>query len=78
MQILNTWGPLLYGPLVWPIPTRYLEGKPEYNHVSSTLVRDITGRSDGDDTTNTESLLQRLVPDCLVQDVARLYRSKTS
>ena len=79
LQILNTWGPLLYGPLVWPIPTVYLEGMPEYNHVSSTLVRNITGRrSEEEDTNSIESLLQRLVPDCLVQDIARLYRSKTS
>lgn len=71
LQILNTWGPLLYGPLTWPIPTRYLEGKPEYNHVSSTLVRDIIKCA----SENTESSLQRLVPECLVQDITRLYSS---
>lgn len=71
LQVLNTWGPLLYGPLVWPIPTRYLEGKPEYNHVSSTLVRDITGRKDD----APETALQQLVPDCVVQDITRLYGS---
>lgn len=39
LQIQNTWGPILYGPLWWPIPTLYLESPPELRHVSSTLVR---------------------------------------
>jgi hypothetical protein len=38
LHILNTWGPLVLGP-TWPIPTHYLEGLPEYNHISSTLIR---------------------------------------
>ncbi|GAX11373.1 hypothetical protein FisN_22Lh043 [Fistulifera solaris] len=71
LQFLNIWGPLLYGPLVWPIPTRYLEGKPEYNHVSSTLVRDILGRNDD----SQKPALQQLVPDCVVHDITRLYGS---
>lgn len=41
LHILNTWGPLLLGPLKWPVPTYYLEGKPEYNHISSTLIRNM-------------------------------------
>ena len=64
LQILNTWGPLLLGPLYWPIPTMYLEGKPEYNHVSSTLVRTVA---------NQEEALQQLVPYSISEPVARLY-----
>lgn len=41
LQILNTWGPLLLGPLWWPIPTVFLEGQPEFRHVSSTLIRNL-------------------------------------
>jgi phosphopantetheine adenylyltransferase len=70
LQILNTWGPLLLGPLWWPIPTVFLEGKPEYNHVSSTLIRKLCteGKSGYDD-------LKTLVPLDLVEDIIALYGS---
>lgn len=64
LQILNTWGPLLLGPLTWPIPTIYLEGKPEFNHISSTLVRDVC---------RDKEALRALVPDDILDDIARLY-----
>lgn len=70
LQILNTWGPLLLGPLYWPIPTVYLEGKPEYNHVSSTLVRGACGASSAE--------LTRLVPASICDDVASLYGKEGS
>merc|ERR1712228_736208 len=41
LHFLNTWGPMVFGPLRWPLPTQFLEGKPEYNHISSTLIRSI-------------------------------------
>ena len=43
MQLLalNTWGPIIYGPLKWPLPTIFLEGDPRYNHISSTLIRNL-------------------------------------
>ena len=42
LAILNTWGPILYGPLWWPRPTYFLEGNPEYNHINinSAIVKD--------------------------------------
>ena len=64
LQILNTWGPLLFGPLYWPIPTIYLEGKPEYNHVSSTLVRKVATQKEA---------LSKLVPASIAETVAHLY-----
>jgi phosphopantetheine adenylyltransferase len=70
LQILNTWGPLLLGPLWWPLPTIFLEGKPEYNHVSSTLIRDICKTQDAN---SAREELSRLVPRSIVTDVARLY-----
>lgn len=70
LQILNTWGPLMLGP-TWPIPTIYLEGKPEYNHVSSTLIRSIC--RGGDCTTET---LSSLVPAQVEKQVTVLYSRK--
>lgn len=37
---LNLWGPLLLGPMKWPLPTHYLEGNPKYTSLSSTFIRD--------------------------------------
>ena len=63
LQIQNTWGPLLLGPLWWPLPTIFLEGQPEFHHISSTLVRQVAGRA----------ALEGLVPDAIVDEVLRLY-----
>lgn len=84
LQILNTWGPLLYGPLTKPIPTIYIEGDPRYNHVSSTLIRSICDRSSDSDsnsnsaeqTKNTEASLSELVPSEVAGKVAKLYGAK--
>lgn len=89
LQFLNTWGPLLLGPLNWPIPTIYLEGNPKYNHVSSTLIRQICIRAqeqqqlvhDDDGATGTtqifskdkEAALTQLVPENTARRVAELY-----
>jgi len=79
LQILNTWGPLILGP-VFPIKTIYLIGDPKYNHVSSTLIRDIcnTSSSDNnsDDDKNKEESLSKLVPTHVAGKVAKLYRIK--
>jgi cytidyltransferase-like protein len=79
LQILNTWGPLVYGPLAIPIPTIYIEGDPKYNHVSSTLIRSIcdSSSSGGDEQTkNTEASLSELVPSVVAGKVAKLYGAK--
>lgn len=79
LQILNTWGPLLYGPLAIPIPTIYIEGDPKYNHVSSTLIRSICGSTSGDgdeQTKNTEASLSELVPSKVAGKIAKLYGGK--
>jgi pantetheine-phosphate adenylyltransferase len=44
LHILNTFGPLLVGPFVWPISTIIIMGDPGFNHVSSSLVRKIIGQ----------------------------------
>jgi phosphopantetheine adenylyltransferase len=72
LQILNTWGPLLLGPLVWPVPTMYLEGNPKYNHVSSTLIRSLCSKSG----TENQKALEDLVPPNVVDLVAKLYSKK--
>jgi phosphopantetheine adenylyltransferase len=65
LQILNTWGPLLLGPLWWPLPTVFMEGNPEYNHVSSTLIRHICRGGEVD--------LARMIPGAVLLDVKTLY-----
>ncbi|MGK3737689.1 MAG: phosphopantetheine adenylyltransferase [Bacillariaceae sp.] len=79
LQILNTWGPLILG-LVFPIKTIYLIGDPKYNHVSSTLIRDIcnTSSSDNnsDDDKNKEESLSKLVPTHVAGKIAKLYGVK--
>lgn len=72
LQILNTWGPMLLGPLFWPIPTHYLEGDPRYNHVASTLIRDLCSTNSAD----TATAVAELVPANLVDEICRLYGSK--
>jgi len=76
LQILNTWGPIFLGP-VFPIKTIYLEGDPNYNHISSTLIRDICSTSTCDDNSfdkNKENALSKLVPTEVAQKVAKLYQ----
>jgi phosphopantetheine adenylyltransferase len=73
LHILNTWGPLVCGPLVWPVTTMYLQGKPEYNHVSSTLIRDLSKDVGGKESEHVEQSLQDLVPPELAREVAELY-----
>ena len=72
LQILNTWGPLLLGPLFWPIPTTYLEGDPRYNHVASTLIRDLCATRNLD----TKKAMTELVPANIVDEVLELYGTK--
>eukprot|EP00542_Grammatophora_oceanica_P020342 CAMPEP_0194037412 /NCGR_PEP_ID=MMETSP0009_2-20130614/9756_1 /TAXON_ID=210454 /ORGANISM="Grammatophora oceanica, Strain CCMP 410" /LENGTH=227 /DNA_ID=CAMNT_0038679557 /DNA_START=101 /DNA_END=784 /DNA_ORIENTATION=+ len=64
----NIWGPILLGR-IWPIPTVYLEGKPEYNHISSTLIRNICHGAQEDPPT----VLNELVPKVVAERVAQLY-----
>uniref|UniRef100_A0A7S1ZCW2 Cytidyltransferase-like domain-containing protein n=1 Tax=Trieres chinensis TaxID=1514140 RepID=A0A7S1ZCW2_TRICV len=68
----NTWGPILLGPLKWPLPQHFLEGKPEYNHISSTLIRDmcLEAKKEG-----KKPNLNALVPKSTADDVAKLYSS---
>lgn len=73
LQILNTWGPILLGPLFWPIPTQYLEGNPKYNHVSSTLIRNLCSGKSG---TEIETALAELVPANVAGLVSNLYCAK--
>lgn len=86
LQILNTWGPILLGPLVWPIPTMYLEGNPKYNHVSSTLIRNLCQKQPTDTTSTSTNnnkncndnndALRELVPDHVINMVADFYGPK--
>ena len=70
LHFLNTWGPMVFGPLRWPLPTQFLEGKPEYNHISSTLIRNmcVEAKKKG-----TEADLTALVPEEVADGVAKAY-----
>lgn len=70
LHLLNLCGPIILGPLIWPLPTHFLEGKPEYNHISSTLIRNmcVEGRRRG----NTPDLA-KIVPDSVAAKVAAVY-----
>ena len=79
---LNLWGPLLLGPMKWPLPTYYLEGNPKYTSLSSTLIRDkckqLKLMMDGNDNMMTSSpsssaLLNGLVPKEVESEIANAY-----
>lgn len=89
LATLNTWGPIVYGPLTWPVPTVYLEGVPDYRAISSTRIRELIhaggegmnaavvhggGGNDGGDCEQVRRELERLVPSEIVSDVVRLYQ----
>lgn len=76
LQILNTWGPLLLGPLCWPIPTQYLEGDPRYNHVASTTIRELCAKGGGGNNLETKKALSELVPPSLTDEILELYNTK--
>lgn len=62
----NLYGPMLLGPLKWPLPTCFLEGVPEYRHVSSTLIRELCAKKDC-------LLLDQYIPSVMSSEVAKLY-----
>jgi pantetheine-phosphate adenylyltransferase len=67
----NTFFPVVLGPFTRPIPTVFLEGDPRYNHISSTLVRDLC--KGGGVTEKVRGELAGLVGEGLVDDVVRYY-----
>lgn len=73
LQILNTWGPIFIG-WAWPIPTRYIAGQPKYNHISSTLIRNILETNDSAAAAKEE--LSSLLPNSIVGRVFELYSPK--
>jgi len=80
LQILNTWGPLILG-WIWPMKTIFLEGDPQYRHVSSTLVRQICARrteaiESEHHSKDINDELTRLVPERVVTKVADAYSAK--
>ena len=56
LQFQNIYGPIILGPLWFPMPTIFIQGMPQYNHVSSTYLRKLiqqytaTDQDGGDDT----------------------------
>lgn len=77
LQRLNIIGPILLGPLSMPIPTFYLEGNPEYNHVSSTMIRQICCSNSNHEAAAKALVELKLVPPKVGSTVARLYGPKS-
>lgn len=75
LHFLNSFGPISHGPFVWPIPTIFLEGNPEYNHVSSTLIRKLCKNVRIQNNSDTTKCLKGLVPDSIAVDIAEEYGS---
>jgi len=77
LHILNSFGPLIVGPLVWPIPTIFLEGDPKYNHISSTLIRSVIlqqqQEGSGTQTTTLHDIISQLVPATISSQVIQEY-----
>jgi pantetheine-phosphate adenylyltransferase len=73
LHIQNTWGPLVLGR-TWPIPTIYLEGQPEYNHISSTLIRNLLKSENKQEKLLTfQNEISKMVPECIVDDIIEFY-----
>jgi pantetheine-phosphate adenylyltransferase len=70
LHFQNTFFPLILGPFTFPIKTRFLAGSPEFNHVSSTLIR---GICKGENVKAAREKLEGLVGATQVDRVIKLY-----
>jgi len=68
LHFSNLFFPMVLGPFVWPIPTHFLEARPEYKHISSSIIRKLCSEC-GDKTID----ISHLVPKELNKEIARLY-----
>ena len=67
LHILNSWGPIVLGPLKWPLRTYFMEGNPKYLHLSSTRIRDACIGQSG-------KMMDGMVPKEVQDDIAKAYR----
>lgn len=65
LHILNSWGPIVFGPLKWPLVTNFMEGDTKYLHLSSTLIREACLSKDKD--------LSGMVPKQVEDDIVKAY-----
>lgn len=70
---LNTFGPIIYGPLRWPLPTAFLEGNPKYNHISSTLIRQMCKAATDEKKEDGKPAMSTLVPAELCDRIIDAY-----
>ncbi len=80
LHMLNLWGPLLLGPMKWPLPTHYLEGNPKYTSLSSTFIRDrceriMKEKNNGGDR-DSDLNLCGFVPKEVEMDIINAYSQK--
>jgi actin-like ATPase involved in cell morphogenesis len=53
-----------------------LEGKPEYNHISSTLIRDTAKDMGKKESEHLEQALEQMIPPELAREVGELYSAE--
>ena len=73
--MLNTWGPLVYGPLKWPIKTIFIEGHPKYEALSSTVIRDRCSLAKRGNKKEIITSMQDFLPKDTIEDVIDAYCS---
>lgn len=73
LQIQNTVGPIMLGPLHWPMKTVLLEGDPKYRDVSSTVVRKMCADRRQGSNGDSNGRLSEWVPESILFRVVEEY-----
>mmetsp|Transcript_508 Transcript_508/g.877 ORF Transcript_508/g.877 Transcript_508/m.877 type:complete len:228 (-) Transcript_508:39-722(-) len=73
LYILNTWGPIVFGPLKWPLETIYMEGDPKFVGVSSTAIRELCDLSRTLTNDELTVRLKGMVPREVQKDILQAY-----
>jgi pantetheine-phosphate adenylyltransferase len=75
LHILNTWGPIVFGPLKWPLKTVFMEGDTRYLDLSSTLIREACANQNARENgkRSDRSILEGMVPKQVEEEVIKAY-----
>jgi len=75
LHILNTWGPIVFGPLKWPLKTVFMEGDTKYLDLSSTLIREACAnqKANANGQRRNKSCLEGMVPKEVEEEVVKAY-----
>jgi pantetheine-phosphate adenylyltransferase len=75
LHVMNTWGPIVFGPLKWPLKTVFMEGDTRYLNLSSTLIRESCANQHSRENGKRSggSCLEGMVPKEVEEDVIKAY-----